>query len=355
MSTYTQPQRRFKLPAVTAGLLVAALLTTACSPAQPSSSGSSAAPSGAVSAAGQVKTVPAGTKLNIWYINILTSYPAWEASMEKFASEADSGNYTATTVGTAQLDTQQNISQADQAIASGADGIIICDTDPTTWGAEIAKAQQAGLVVVTMGCVDDISNYSVGTDNSKYGQVAADQIAKDVGEDATVGIISTDNATPNQVEQVNSFKAYIADKYPKMSVADWQYDQSQASTAATKMTAMLAGHPDINTILCVEGNCPAAAPTGLREAGKKPGDVYVVGIDTAGDTVKAMEDGWVSVTLDQCWFSSTKLITSLIQSAKYGNPSSQQSWPITLNPVSKAQISSYTGCPESLQPTLPSS
>jgi len=315
---------------------------------------SSAAPSATAGPVGQVKTVPVGTKLNIWYINILTSYPAWESSMEKFASEADAGNYTATTVGTPQLDTPTNISQADQAIASGADGIIICDTDPTTWGAEIAKAQQAGLVVVTIGCVDTISNYSVGTDNTKYGQVAADQIAKDVGQDATVGIISTDNSTPNQVEQVNSFKSYIATKYPNMTVADWEYDQSQTSTAATDMTAMLTANPKINAIMCVEGNCPAAAPAGLREAGKNPGDVYVLGIDTATDTVQAMKDGWVSATLDQCWFSSTKLVTSLIRAAKEGNPSPQQSWPITLNPVTADQISTYTGCPESLQPTLPS-
>lgn len=355
MSTITSKAVR---PALALGASIAALaLVAACSVPETdsestsASEGSSAAAS-SEAAGGSVATVEPGSELNIWYINILTSYPAWNSSMEKFSSEAEEGNYAATAVGNTTVDIPANISQAEQAIADGADGIIICDADPTTWASTIEEAQAAGVVVVTMGCVDDISNYSVGTDNAAFGEAAADQIATDVGEDAKVGIISTDASTPNQVAQIQAFEDRAAAQYPDMQVLASEYDNSETSTAATKISAMLAANPEINTIWCVEGNCPAAAQAGLSEAGKAPGEVYVLGIDTADATKDMMTAGWVNSTLDQCWFGATKLITGLIRGAKEGNPSDQQSWAIGVVPVSAQEITSYTGCPESAYPTL---
>lgn len=363
-TTMTLFRRQNARSVVFIGLLATAL--TACSgstgTAAPSTAVSSAAASpsasvGAVASAPAwfaiIKTVATGTKLKIWYINILTSYPQWQWSMDKFSSEAAAGNYEPTAIGVSQLDLQKNVSQAEQAIAEGADGIIICDADPKTWATTIKKAQDAGVVVVTIGCVDDISSYSVGTDNTKYGQVAADQVATDVGKNAQVGIIMTDASTPNQVMQLNSFNDYIATKYPDMKVVAVEYDNSQQSTAATKITAMVAANPTMNALICLEGLCPAASATGLAEAGKKPGDIYVLGIDAPDATKKAMQDGWVNSILDQCWFSSTQFVTGLIRAAKEGNPVAQQSWPVTLWPVSKDEISTYTGCPASALPQLP--
>ncbi|MFV0253711.1 MAG: sugar ABC transporter substrate-binding protein [Beutenbergiaceae bacterium] len=342
--------RTIRRTSALAALTVAAMAAgTACTVPDPDAPASSAGDDGQTS---EVDTVEQGANLNIWYINILTSYPAWNASMEKFVDEAEVGNYTATAVGNTTVDIPANISQAEQAMADGADGIIICDADPTTWGSTISKAQEQGVVVVTIGCVDEISDYSVGTDNKSFGEAAADQIAQDVGEDAVVGIISTDASTPNQVAQIEAFEAWSVQQYPDMVVAASEYDNSETSTAATKMSAMLAANPDINTIWCVEGNCPAAASAGLSEAGKAPGDVYVLGIDTADATRQMMEDGWVNATLDQCWFGATQLVTDLIRGAKEGNPSPQQSWAIPVQAVSADEIGGYAGCPESIYPTL---
>lgn len=303
------------------------------------------------SAGESTSTESATGKLNIWYVNPLTSYPAWAASMKKFEDEAGAGGYVATGVGPNKLDTAANVSQIEQAIADKADGVIFCNTDPKSFASTIKKAQDAGVVMVTIGCIDDVSDYSVGTDNAAFGQTAADTIAKGAGEDAVVAIISTDQTTPNQLAQVTAFKAAIADKYPKITVAAWESDNSDTSVAAQKITASIQANPSISAVWCVEGQCPGGVPTGLKEAGKKPGDVYVLGIDTVDTTLAALKDKWLGATLNQCWFDATQLATGLIKAKVEGSASTQQSWGIGVDPVTTASLP-YKGCAASLIPSL---
>jgi len=289
--------------------------------------------------------------LNIWYVNPLTSYPAWAASMQKFEDEATEGGYVATGVGPNKLDTATNVSQIEQAIAEGADGIIFCNTDPASFESSIKKAHDAGIVMVTIGCVDEVSDYAVGTDNEAFGIASADAIAEGAGEDAVVGIISTDRTTPNQLAQVTAFEEYIKKTYPDMKVGAWESDNSDTALAAQKITGILQADSSINAIWCVEGQCPGGVATGLTEAGKQPGDVFVLGIDTVDTTIGALEDGWLGATLNQCWFDATQLATNLIRAKVEDQPSDQQFWGIGVDAVTADDLP-YDGCSADLIPTL---
>ena len=94
---------------------------------------------------------------------------------------ADEFGYTATAVGPPSVDVVAMVGMMDQAIADGADGIITCDADPATMGDAITRAQDAGIVVVTIGCTDEISDYSIGTDNALFGATAAESSRRPSG------------------------------------------------------------------------------------------------------------------------------------------------------------------------------
>ncbi|MER3389753.1 MAG: sugar ABC transporter substrate-binding protein [Microcella sp.] len=296
-------------------------------------------------------SVDATDELNIWYVNPLTTYPAWADSMAKFEAAATDGGYEATGVGTTTIDTPGAVSLIEQAITDDADGIIFCNIDPTAYQGTIEKAQDAGIVMVTIGCVSDETDYSIGTDNSAFGATAAQTIADGAGENAVVAIISTDQTTPNQVEQVESFNAEIESNFPGVRVAAWESSNSDSSVAAQKITALLSANPDITAIWCVEGQCPGGVESGLREAGKEPGDIYVLGIDTVETTIAALEDGWINATLNQCWFDATPLAVELIRSVVEGDPNPQQSWGVGVDAVTKSDLP-YGGCAADLVPTL---
>lgn len=294
---------------------------------------------------------PSVDPTNIWYVNPLPSYPAWGASSQQFEDNAASMGYVATAVGPPKIDAAAMIDMIDQALVDKAAGILTCNIDPATFKSSIEKAQAAGVVMITIGCVDEISDYAIGTDNKAWGETAVDVITEGVGPDAQIGIVSTDQSTPNQVEAVEAFKAKLAAEYPDAKVVAWESGKGDQAIDAQKITAMIAANPGLNAIWCVEGTCPGGAPAGLREAGKQPGDIFVLGIDDVETTLAAIEDGWVSASVNQCWFYATPLAVELMQAKIAGNPSDQRFWPIPTDIVTKDSLP-YAGCPDSAIPTL---
>jgi ABC-type sugar transport system substrate-binding protein len=246
-------------------------------------------------------------------------------------------------VGPDKIDVPTMVSEIEQAITDKADGILTCPLDTAAFKPVITKAKSAGIIVASIGCVDSDANFSIGTDNKAYGEVAADTIATQMNGSAKIGIIGTDQTTPNQVIQVNAFKAQIATKYPNMQVLTWESDNSDAGVAATKIPAMLAAYPAMNYIWIIEGAAPGAVPAALKEAKKTAGQVKVLAIDAQASTLQAISDGWISATLNQCWFNASPQAAKRMIQAKTGT--AQTSFiAIKVDPVTKDRLP-YQGCP----------
>jgi ribose transport system substrate-binding protein len=288
---------------------------------------------------------------NFWYINPLPSFQAWGESNEYFEAASKELGYTPTLVGPATIDIPSMIASMEQAAAEGANGILTCSLDPSAFAAPIKAAQDAGRVVVSIGCVDENADYSVGTDNTEYGRVSADLIAEGAGEDATVAILGTSKETPNQVAQVEGFNARIAEAYPNMKVLTWEFNDSDPVKAAEKIQAIMAAYPDVSALWMIEGAGPGAAPAALAEAGKAPGDVFVLGIDALDPTLEAIENGWITTTLAQCYFQASPFAAQLMIAKLSGNGPTQQFWPVPVAPVTKADLP-WKGCPADVIPTL---
>ena len=255
--------------------------------------------------------------------------------------------YKATSVGPDKIDIPAMVSNIEQAIADGADGIITCPLDPAAFAAVIAQAKEAGAVVASIGCVDlENADFSVGTDNAAYGQVAADFIAEATDGKGQVGILGTDQTTPNQVIQVEAFKEHIAANYPDMAVVTWEGDNSDAGVAAQKIPAMVQAYPEMNYLWIIEGAAPGAVPAGFAEAGVEPGQIGVLAIDAQDSTLKAIEDGSISATLNQCWFNASPQAAKRIIEAKNGT-APPEFVPIAVDPVTKDKLP-YEGCPPEL-------
>jgi ABC-type sugar transport system substrate-binding protein len=324
--------------------LAALTLVAACgsgSSQTPSPAAATAAPT--VAATAEASVAPSAAALpNIWYVNPLPSTPDWGRSTKLFTDAAATIGYKATAVGPDKIDIPTMVSNIEQAIADKADGIITCPLDPAAFKDVIDKAKAAGIVVASIGCVDDNADFSVGTDNAAYGQVAADFIAA-ANPKAQVGILGTDQTTPNQVKQVEAFKAQVAAKYPDMKVLTWEGDNSDAGVAAQKIPAMIQAFPAMDYLWIIEGAAPGAVASSFKEANIAPGKIGVLAIDAQDSTLQAISDGWISATLNQCWFNASPQAAKRIIEAKAGK-ASPKFVPIKVDPVSKDRLP-YTGCP----------
>jgi simple sugar transport system substrate-binding protein len=94
---------------------------------------------------------------------------------------------------------------------------------------------------------------------------------------------------------------------------------SDSSLAVPILTAYLEKNPEVKAIGTQHGGVTSQFGKALEAAGKKPGEVVVGGIDLAPATIDGLEDGWITVTLDQQLYLQGFLpVTQCVLSAKYG-------------------------------------
>jgi simple sugar transport system substrate-binding protein len=94
---------------------------------------------------------------------------------------------------------------------------------------------------------------------------------------------------------------------------------NDASLAVPILTSYLASNPDVKAIGTQHGNVTSFISKALEDAGKKPGDVIVGGIDLVPATIDGLQDGWITVVLDQQLYLQGFLpVTQCVLSTKYG-------------------------------------
>ncbi|MGH6944550.1 MAG: sugar ABC transporter substrate-binding protein [Geminicoccaceae bacterium] len=92
-----------------------------------------------------------------------------------------------------------------------------------------------------------------------------------------------------------------------------------ASLAVPILTSYLASNPDVKAIGTQHGNVTSFIPKALEAAGKKPGEVTVGGIDLVPATIDGLQDGWITVVLDQQLYLQGFLpVTQCVLSKRYG-------------------------------------
>jgi len=92
-----------------------------------------------------------------------------------------------------------------------------------------------------------------------------------------------------------------------------------SSLAVPIITAYLQKHPDLKAIGTQHGNVTAFIGKALQDAGKKPGDITVGGIDLSPATIDGLKKGYISVTLDQQLYLQGFLpVVQCVLSKKYG-------------------------------------
>jgi simple sugar transport system substrate-binding protein len=94
---------------------------------------------------------------------------------------------------------------------------------------------------------------------------------------------------------------------------------NDASLAVPILTSYLASNPDVKAMGTQHGNVTSFMPKALKGAGKQPGEVIVGGIDLVPATIDGLEDGWISVVLDQQLYLQGFLpVTQCVLSKQYG-------------------------------------
>ena len=197
----------------------------------------------------------------------------------------------------------------DAVIARGPDAILIAPTDSTQLIAPLERANNAGIPVITVDTFIDDGMYQDGvgdgdfpisyiaSDNVEGGRIAARAMAEAIDFSGTVyvsnvrpGISTTDQREEGFIDQMG--------QYEGITVLDTQYNENDASLAASQFAAVLARDPELAGVFGANLFSALGAANGVRNAGQS-GEVVVVAFDAPQSIVDSIGDGLVDMAIAQ--------------------------------------------------------
>ncbi|WP_421725237.1 ABC transporter substrate-binding protein [Bauldia sp.] len=198
----------------------------------------------------------------------------------------------------------------DAVIARGPDAILIAPTDTTQMIEPLRRAVEAGIAVITVDTFIDDGMYQdgagdgdfplsyVASDNIAGGRMAARFMADAVGSTGKVYVSNVRPGISTTDQREQGFKEEMAENFPGIEVLDTQFNENDASLAASQFQAVLARHPDVSGVFGANLFSALGAGNGVEGAGKS-GDVTVIAFDAPQSIVDNISTGLVDAAIAQ--------------------------------------------------------
>ena len=227
-------------------------------------------------------------------------------------------------------DPNKMITQFQQALATHPDGIAIMGhPGDSAFDPLIDQAESQGITVTVMNT--ELPNAEAKYATKGMGYVGA--TLYDAGAALANEAIKRDNLQPGSRVFVWGLKSQpgrgertkgIIDALNK---AGMKVDYLEINDATNKdasagipiFTGYVSKHSDVKAMFIDHGNLTSAIPTYMRAANLNPGSVYMAGFDMSPPTVKGIQDGYISLVIDQQeWLQGYFGIEQLCLAHEYG-------------------------------------
>ncbi len=198
----------------------------------------------------------------------------------------------------------------DAVIARGPDAILIAPTDSTQMIEPLRRANEAGIPVITVDTFIDDGMYQdgagdgdfplsyVASDNVGGGRMAARFMADAMGGEGKVYVSNVRPGISTTDQREEGFKAEMAENFPGIEVLDTQYNENDASLAASQFQAVLARTPDIGGVFGANLFSALGAGNGV-EGADKADDITVIAFDAPQSIVDNISSGLVDAAIAQ--------------------------------------------------------
>jgi ribose transport system substrate-binding protein/inositol transport system substrate-binding protein len=210
----------------------------------------------------------------------------------------------------AQRDVGRQLSQVENFVAAGVDGLIIAPVDSDSTVPMTIAAQNAGIPVVYVNNVPvnlaelPENQAFVGSDESEAGRLQGEEVCRQLKEagltEATAVILLGDLS--NQATRLRTQAVKDAFAKPECSfitITDEQTATWQRTQAADLMTNWLTAGEQPDAVVANNDEMAIGAMQAMQAAGVDMDSVIVAGIDATPDAVAAVGSGAMDVTVLQ--------------------------------------------------------
>lgn len=198
----------------------------------------------------------------------------------------------------------------ESVIAREPDAILIAPTDTTQLIEPLRRAADRGIAVLTVDTFIDDGKYQDGSgdgdfpisyiasDNVAGGRMAAAAMADEMGGSGTVYVSNVRPGISTTDQREEGFKQEMAENHPDITVLDTQYNENDASNAASQLQAVLAREPDLGGVFGANLFSALGAANGVESANKSD-DITVIAFDAPQSIVEQLDSGLVDMAIAQ--------------------------------------------------------
>jgi len=218
-----------------------------------------------------------------------------------------------------------------EAVASKPDGIALVINNDDAWDKPVEDALAAGIPVI--GINNDDTKGPVGNKRLAYigqNEVRAGYMlgAKVFGDAKAAGVDLSKAKVGFAAEVPTAAYAQVRSQGLKQAMAEFGVPGEldiidgggiEMTTNEQRETAYLLANPDTNFMFGAGGIVTDRLATSLKNAGKKPGEVWAGGFDAAPGTVQGLKDGYLIASIDQQqYLQGYHAVSTLYLYNKYG-------------------------------------
>jgi ABC-type sugar transport system substrate-binding protein len=190
----------------------------------------------------------------------------------------------------------------DAAIATKPDALLVAPTDTTALDSDLERVQNNGTKIVFVDTSSSDTSLGVSritSNNSQGGQLAADQLAAQVGDKGTVAVVTVKAGTSTTDARVQGFVQEMQTKYPNIKLLGTQYDDTDATSVATSdIEGDVAGNPDLAGVFAANVVTAEGAATAIQ-ATHESGKIKVATFDADPTQMTMLQNGTIQLAIAQ--------------------------------------------------------
>ncbi len=198
----------------------------------------------------------------------------------------------------------------ESVIAREPDAILIAPTDTTQLIEPLRRASDRDVAVLTVDTFIDDGKYQddagdgdfplsyIASDNIAGGRLAAAAMADALDGSGSVYVSNVRPGISTTDQREEGFKLEMSENFPNITVLDTQYNENDASTAASQLQAVLAREPELGGVFGANLFSAVGAANGVESA-KKSEAITVIAFDAPQTIVDQLESGLVDMAIAQ--------------------------------------------------------
>jgi ABC-type sugar transport system substrate-binding protein len=222
-------------------------------------------------------------------------YDAVKTGIDAAAKELP--DVAVTWIGPTQDQVEKQIEMIERLIPTKPHLIAVAANDPVAIVPVLAKAQRAGIHVMSWDGDSNQREFFVNlVDFEDFGTRLVEAVAQEVGPKGDIAIVTTSFTAPNQTKWIGAMKRVIYARYPGLNIVDIRPAGESTEAAYRIAQDYLKSLPGLKGIVALGAPNQPGVARAVRDAGLA-GKVAVVGNSTPNLMREFLKDGTVKTVL----------------------------------------------------------